>query len=102
MRGKQRNGKEQEDKQPRPNGTGGSRRRKRPKRGRHLPRHRLPQKAVVRRRRLVLSDLGLSVLARRDRTSVGAMKKRWSACSVDPDRAATWEPAPRQSLHPLD
>ena len=48
MRSKQRTGKEQEDKQPRPNGAGGSRRRKRSKRGRHLPRHRLPQKAVVR------------------------------------------------------
>ena len=45
---------------------------------------------VEGRRRLVLSDLGLSVLARRDRTSVGAMKKRWSASLTDPDRAATW------------
>ena len=49
MRSKERNGKEQEDKQPPPNGASGSRRRKRSKRGRHLPpRHRLPQKAVVR------------------------------------------------------
>ena len=45
---------------------------------------------VEGRRRLILSDLGLSVLARRDRTSVGAMKKRWSASLTDPDRAATW------------
>ena len=48
MRSKERNCKEQEDKRPQPNGTAGSRRRKRSKRGRHLPRHRLPQKAVVR------------------------------------------------------
>ncbi|MYH49996.1 MAG: hypothetical protein F4151_10840, partial [Gammaproteobacteria bacterium] len=35
-------------------------------------------------RRLVLTDRGLAVLARRDRASVGLARKRWSAAPVDP------------------
>ena len=46
-RNKTRNGKELDQKQSQPNGNDGSRRRRRSKKGRHLPRHRLPQKAVV-------------------------------------------------------
>ncbi|MCY3505361.1 MAG: replication-relaxation family protein [Chloroflexi bacterium] len=41
-------------------------------------------------RRLVLSDRGLAVLARRDRASVGLARKRWSAAPVDPARPLSW------------
>lgn len=41
-------------------------------------------------RRLVLSDRGLTLLARRDRASVGAARKRWSASLVDPDAPFGW------------
>ena len=36
-------------------------------------------------RRLALTGQGLSLLARRDRTSVGAARRRWSADSLDPE-----------------
>ncbi len=48
MRSKERNGKGVDQKETQSTNGASPRRRKRPKRGRHLPRHRLPQKAVVR------------------------------------------------------
>ena len=41
-------------------------------------------------RRLALSDRGLALLARRDRASVGAARKRWSAEMLDPDAPLSW------------
>ena len=41
-------------------------------------------------RRLALSDRGLVMLARRDRTSVGDARKRWSAALLDPDAPLDW------------
>ena len=41
-------------------------------------------------RRLALTDRGLAFLARRDRTSVGAARKRWSVEPVDPASTMTW------------
>ena len=41
-------------------------------------------------RRLVLTDRGLSLLARRDRTAVGAMRQRWSVTLQDPEAPLTW------------
>ncbi len=45
---------------------------------------------VAGRRRLVLSDRGLDTIARRDRTSVGAMRKRWSTGPVDQAAPLDW------------
>ena len=42
------------------------------------------------RRRLAVSDRGLAMLARRDRASVGAAKKRWSAELLDDNAPLTW------------
>ena len=39
---------------------------------------------------LALSDRGLAVLARRDRTAVGLARQRWSAAPVKPDAPLTW------------
>ena len=39
---------------------------------------------------LVLSDKGLAVLARRDRTAVGLARRRWSAAPVKPEVPLTW------------
>ena len=41
-------------------------------------------------RRLALTGEGLSLLARRDRTSVGAARRRWSADSLDPEGPPEW------------
>ena len=41
-------------------------------------------------RRLALSNRGLALLARRDRSSVGAARKRWSATSTDPEAPLEW------------
>ena len=41
-------------------------------------------------RRLVLTDRGLSLLARRDRTSVGVAKKRWSFAPEDAEAPFEW------------
>ena len=41
-------------------------------------------------RRLAPSDRGLVMLARRDRTSVGDARKRWSAALLDPGAALDW------------
>ena len=46
--------------------------------------------AVDSERRLALSDRGLAMLARRDRTSVGDARKRWSAMLPDPDAPLDW------------
>ena len=40
--------------------------------------------------RLALSDTGLAVLARRDRTSVGIAKKRWSVSPLNEDCPLQW------------
>ena len=41
-------------------------------------------------RRLALTDGGLALLARRDRTSVGVARKRWSVTPLDPGALFTW------------
>ena len=41
-------------------------------------------------RRLALTDRGLALLVRRDRTSVGAARRRWSAEPADPGSPLTW------------
>ncbi len=41
-------------------------------------------------RRLALSDRGLVMLARRDRTSAGDARKRWSAMPLDADAPLDW------------
>ena len=41
-------------------------------------------------RRLALSDRGLALLARRDRASVGAARKRWSVAPTDPEAPLDW------------
>ena len=40
--------------------------------------------------RLALTDMGLALLARRDRTSVGAAKKRWSVSPLNEDEPFHW------------
>ena len=42
------------------------------------------------RRRLAVTDRGLAMLARRDRASVGAARKRWSADPLDDTAPLTW------------
>ena len=46
--------------------------------------------AVDGQRRLSLSDRGLVMLARRDRTSVGDARKRWSALTLEPGSPLDW------------
>ena len=46
--------------------------------------------AIDGERRLALSDRGLVMLARRDRTSVGDARKRWSARPLDADSPLEW------------
>ena len=41
-------------------------------------------------RRLALTDQGLALLARGDRTSVGVAKRRWSVSPLDPQAPLTW------------
>ena len=41
-------------------------------------------------RRLALSDRALGLLARRDRTSVGTARRRWSVAPLDPDKPLSW------------
>ena len=41
-------------------------------------------------RRMALSDRGLVMLARRDRTSVGDARRRWSALAVDSEAPLDW------------
>ena len=40
--------------------------------------------------RLALTDRGLALLARRDRTSVAVARKRWSVTPIDPEDPYTW------------
>ncbi len=42
------------------------------------------------RRRLAVTDRGLAALARRDRASVGAAKRRWSVAPIDADAPVEW------------
>ncbi len=46
--------------------------------------------AVDGQRRLALSDRGLVMLARRDRTSVGDARRRWSAALLNPGAPLDW------------
>ena len=46
--------------------------------------------AVGGRERLALTDWGIAVLARRDRTYVGRLRKLWSGEEWDPDADYTW------------
>ena len=46
--------------------------------------------AVEDRRCLAVTDRGLAMLARRDRASVGAARKRWSAAPTDADAHVEW------------
>lgn len=46
--------------------------------------------SVMGNRRLTLSDRGLGVLTRRDRASVGAVRKRWSSAPMDSDAPVEW------------
>ena len=46
--------------------------------------------SVEGRRRLALTDRGLAMLARRDRVSVGAARKRWSVSPIDDRKPLTW------------
>ena len=55
---------------------------------------------------LALSDRGLAVLARRDRTAVGLARQRWSAAPVKPESPLSWRNVhgsrSRQLLRNLD
>ena len=42
------------------------------------------------RRRLAVTDRALAMLARRDRASVGAARKRWSVAPIDDRKPLTW------------
>ena len=42
------------------------------------------------RRHLAVTDRGLAALARRDRASVGAAKRRWSVAPIDADAPVEW------------
>ncbi len=46
--------------------------------------------AVEGRRRLAVTDRGLAMLARRDRASVGAARRRWSVALMDADAPVEW------------
>ena len=47
-------------------------------------------RVAIEGRRLALTDRGLALLARRDRASVGAARKRWSVDPVNPGLPLTW------------
>ena len=53
----------------------------------------LVTRVAVGGRRLALSDRGLALLARRDRASVSAARKRWSVEPVDADAPEDWRNA---------
>ena len=67
---------------------------------------RLIERIAFEGRRLSLSDRGLALLARRDRTSVGAARKRWSVSPIDPKTPLEWRNVSgrrsRQLLRNLD
>ena len=50
----------------------------------------LVERASCQGQRLVLTDRGLALLARRDRASVGVARKRWSAAPTDPRKPLDW------------
>ena len=50
----------------------------------------LVRRVVIEGNRLALSDRGLALLARRDRASVGAARKRWSVELIGPAAPETW------------
>ncbi len=50
----------------------------------------LATRAPIDGRRLVVTDRGLALLARRDRAAVGAARKRWSAAPLNAARPLTW------------
>ena len=52
-------------------------------------------------RRLALSDGGLTLLARRDRVSVGAAFRRWSVESMDGQAPLSWRGLPGARTRPL-
>ena len=56
----------------------------------HLSEAGLIGRVAIEGRRLALTDRGLALLARRDRASVGAARKRWSVESVNPGLPLTW------------
>ena len=66
----------------------------------------LVRRVVMEGRRLALSDRGLAMLAGRDRTSVGAARKRWSVSPIDPSAPIAWRNVSgrrsRQLLRNLD
>ena len=66
----------------------------------------LIERIAMEGRRLSLSDQGLALLARRDRTSVGAARKRWSASPIDAKSPLEWRNVSgrrsRQLLRNLD
>ncbi len=45
---------------------------------------------VAGERHLALTDRGLALIAHRDRTSAGTLRKRWSAEAVEPQEPLTW------------
>ena len=51
---------------------------------------RLVSRIAIGGRRLALTDRGLALLARRDRTAVGAARKRWSVAPLDPEATPVW------------
>ena len=57
--------------------------------------------ALEGRRRLALSDGGLSLLARRDRVSVGAAYRRWSVEPLDGEALSSWRDVPGGRTRPL-
>ena len=66
----------------------------------------LVERITFEGRRLALSDRGLALLARRDRTSVGAARKRWSVTPIDARAPIEWRNVSgrrsRQLLRNLD
>ena len=52
-------------------------------------------------RRFALSDGGLSLLARRDRVSVGAAVRRWSVEPMDDESPSSWRDLPGARSRPL-
>ena len=52
--------------------------------------HGLAARVPAANGRLVLTERGLTLIARRDRTSIGLAKKRWSAAPLDGGAAGGW------------
>ena len=50
----------------------------------------LLRRVAIGGRQLALSDRGLALLARRDRSSVGAARRRWSVEPIDPGSPEDW------------